>query len=682
MFASLACWIHRGPSRTRHQPLVATVLIALIATIASGQSDWQQWRGPQGSGVAEDCVLPTKWSQSSSNLNWRTEIPGHGISSPIVSNGRVFLTTAYRVSGRSYATRICDTIVVALVLLLFAWTLWKRPWRKDARKQNRRGRLLFDLEQSVVVATITVALVLNVLIALGPDTIDAGLETLRSIGIFLLRGIGRDGTHLDFLDWGPTNRPLIWLASTGVALLTLSAAVGLQRNRLVRFIGVAIVWLGILLSGVFAPFKEGQHFLLAPAIAYYSPAALVSAYFLLSTLLQRVVLSVEAVESKTVAPHLVLVTIALAGFVGTNLLGEVSNISRDVVCIDEASGDILWQTVAFRGPGECKYPKNSYATPTPCTDGYHLIAYFGTELLCLDFDGEIQWRQREPDWAAKSINGAGSSPIIYRDRVMISSDREYQSNRPSSLRCFALATGDMLWESASESAGNGYSTPVIDENSSQPKIISLSQHSILAFNVADGRELWRVPVNAAQPVPSMLVRNNQLLFSGGINGRGETGLILLGENAPTVVWKKRGSAPEVSSPVWYDDLMFTVTNAGVMSCYDVTCGKRHWRKRLPAGSGDYFASLVAADGKVYACQTNGTTAVVLASSRFRLVAENDLGEETWASPAVHNNRLFLRTAKALYCFEESEDITAFPRGSKDISGLAAAVSIRQSPPKR
>ena len=91
-----------------------------------------------------------------------------------------------------------------------------------------------------------------------------------------------------------------------------------------------------------------------------------------------------------------------------------------------------------------------------------------------------------------------------------------------------------------------------------------------------------------------------------------------------------------------------------MSCYDASSGKRHWRKRLPTGSGDYFASLVASDDKVYAYQTNGTTVVIAASDRFQLVGENDLNEEIWASPAIHNSRLFLRTDDALYCIGGSE----------------------------
>ena len=102
----------------------------------------------------------------------------------------------------------------------------------------------------------------------------------------------------------------------------------------------------------------------------------------------------------------------------------------------------------------------------------------------------------------------------------------------------------------------------------------------------------------------------------------------------------------MSSPVLYEGNLFMVTRLGVMTCYDAQTGDVHWKKRL---KGEYYASLVAGDGKVYACNTAGLVSVIAADSEFKKLSENDLGETCYASPAISDGCILIRTERHLYC---------------------------------
>jgi outer membrane protein assembly factor BamB len=92
-------------------------------------------------------------------------------------------------------------------------------------------------------------------------------------------------------------------------------------------------------------------------------------------------------------------------------------------------------------------------------------------------------------------------------------------------------------------------------------------------------------------------------------------------------------------------MLFTVTDAGVAAAIRADSGETLWRRRLP---GHYFASLVASPSAVYFTNSDGLTTVIAAEPVFRQIAQNDLGEETMASPAAAGGELFVRTSGGLY----------------------------------
>jgi outer membrane protein assembly factor BamB len=116
--------------------------------------------------------------------------------------------------------------------------------------------------------------------------------------------------------------------------------------------------------------------------------------------------------------------------------------------------------------------------------------------------------------------------------------------------------------------------------------------------------------------------------------------------ASDIVWKYEKGTPDTPCPVVWNDLLFAVTDDGVARALDAASGQMIWTQRL---KGDYKASPLAAEGRVYFLNTTGLCTVISASRRFEKLAENELPDATLASPAASNGQLFIRGRRTLYC---------------------------------
>ncbi len=156
-------------------------------------------------------------------------------------------------------------------------------------------------------------------------------------------------------------------------------------------------------------------------------------------------------------------------------------------------------------------------------------------------------------------------------------------------------------------------------------------------------------------VPSLCYVGDVLLVSGGTHTKTSgSGVRLSGigkETRTEVLWQKIKGVPTVASPVLLDGLYFTVTDGGIMTCMDPITGEEHWKERLAGGV--YWSSLVAGDGKVFAINEEGIVTVVAAKKEFEVLGTGELGEETYATPAIAGGRVLVRTLKHLYCFKKS-----------------------------
>jgi outer membrane protein assembly factor BamB len=113
-----------------------------------------------------------------------------------------------------------------------------------------------------------------------------------------------------------------------------------------------------------------------------------------------------------------------------------------------------------------------------------------------------------------------------------------------------------------------------------------------------------------------------------------------------VIWKHETGTPDTCCPVVAGNLLFFVSDNGIARCFDAYTGHQKWDRRIP---GDYKASPLAASGRIYFLNTSGLCTVVAASARFEQLAQNQLDDETLASPAISDGRIYLRGRKSLYC---------------------------------
>jgi outer membrane protein assembly factor BamB len=120
------------------------------------------------------------------------------------------------------------------------------------------------------------------------------------------------------------------------------------------------------------------------------------------------------------------------------------------------------------------------------------------------------------------------------------------------------------------------------------------------------------------------------------------------------VWKNSRSLPNVPSPLFYRDVLYTLKEGGIFSSVDIKTGEYLKQARLRGAPGEYFSSPIAADGKIYAISEEGKAAVIQAGAQWELLRVNDLGEGCKATPAVAGGRLFVRTYGTLYCFASSK----------------------------
>jgi outer membrane protein assembly factor BamB len=335
----------------------------------------------------------------------------------------------------------------------------------------------------------------------------------------------------------------------------------------------------------------------------------------------------------------------------TTALGE-SNIptSLRALCLDAASGQILWNQEVFHRPAvpSIKHEKNSYASPTPVVTADRLYVHFGhMGTAALDLAGKPIWTQTDLNFM--SVHGNAGSPILLDDKLIFNCD----GARNPFIVALNVANGKVKWKAPRNTPGGrtpfSFSTPLAVEVDGKRQIVSPASGIVAAYDL-DGKEIWRVGYAPGYSVvPRPIYTNGLLLLSSGfdnpvvyaIDPKGAKGDV----TDTHVAWKERKGAPCTPSIIASGEEAYWVSDGGIAACADVKTGQIHWSKRL---GGHFSASPVLAEGRIYFQNEEGVGYVVKAGKTFELMAENDLGERSLASPAVADGALYLRTESHLW----------------------------------
>jgi outer membrane protein assembly factor BamB len=336
----------------------------------------------------------------------------------------------------------------------------------------------------------------------------------------------------------------------------------------------------------------------------------------------------------------------------TTALAETDPPTLAVLCFDRRDGRLVWQKEAGQAQGRT-HNKNGYASATLATDGERIVAFFGsTGLFCYDLSGKPLWHADLGDLDHQW--GTASSPVIYKDLVIQVCD----AGHDSSIAAFDKRTGKRAWRTQRPSSGC-WTTPVpVEADEGGKKRTELIVNGtdgadadgrlVLAYDPSSGRELWRVRGTTQLVTPTTIVGSGLVYSTSGRNGPimairpGGSGDV----TDSHVVWKLSRGGPYIPTGIMYRDRLFILFDNGQLTCYRPDDGEVIWTKRV---RGDFSASLVAADGRIYASSEQGVVYVFAAADEFELLAENNLIERIQATPAIAGGELFIRTAGHLYC---------------------------------
>jgi hypothetical protein len=117
-----------------------------------------------------------------------------------------------------------------------------------------------------------------------------------------------------------------------------------------------------------------------------------------------------------------------------------------------------------------------------------------------------------------------------------------------------------------------------------------------------------------------------------------------------VLWEQRRDLPVIPSPLLYEGHLFLVKPGGILTTLNLRTGERIGQERLPQGGGDYYSSPVGGDGKVYLLSQRGQLSVVSAAGEWKVLHRARFDDEVYATPALVEGRIYLRTNGHLYCF--------------------------------
>src|SRR6266478_1254711 len=336
-----------------------------------------------------------------------------------------------------------------------------------------------------------------------------------------------------------------------------------------------------------------------------------------------------------------------------------------IFCLNKQTGKILWDKTAHKGmPKQKRHPKATHANCTMATDGKNIVAFFGSEgLYCFDMEGHPRW-QRDlgtlrispvvyndvPDPKGADLEwGFASSPIIYGNHVFVQCD--VLTN--GFVAAFNLSDGKQIWRTPRNDTAT-WSTPNICTEGPRPQLLVNGWKHMGGYDLQTGEEIWQMSGGGDCPVPTPLVWNG-LVFLMSAHGPRKpiyvvrtdaTGDVSLRNGATTnryVSWSSLRGASYMQTPLIYGDYLYSCHVDGVLTCFEAGTGKEKYKERLGTGGEGFTASPVAAEGKLYFTSEQGSVFVVKPGPEFSVLATNQMGEVCMATPAISGDTIFFRT---------------------------------------
>jgi len=324
------------------------------------------------------------------------------------------------------------------------------------------------------------------------------------------------------------------------------------------------------------------------------------------------------------------------------------------LCLDAETGAELWRIKLFeQSAGASIHDKNSHASPTPLVVDGKVYVHFGPHgTACLTTDGEVIWKNEELKYGPQ--HGTGSTPVLAGDVLIVPCDGidlQYVVG-------LEAASGQIRWKverNANPHNGFSFCTPLLIEAGGRQQAICPGSSAVVSYDPATGNELWRATYGSGYSIVPRPVYAHGLVYV--CTGFGTSKLMAIdptGEGDVTethVKWETEKNVPKSPSLLIVGEELYMVSDQGVATCLNALTGKQLGQARL---GGNYSASPLYVDGRIYFQDENGTAVVVAATPDFEELARSTWGDggRTFASYAVADGALFLRSETHVYRVEQ------------------------------
>ena len=381
------------------------------------------------------------------------------------------------------------------------------------------------------------------------------------------------------------------------------------------------------------------------------------------------------------------------------------------LCLDRLTGRILWRRAVPSTRTEKLHQLNHASAASVAISANRVVSFFGDfGLIAYDHDGGERWRL--PLGPFTNLYGVGASPIVAQGKLILVCDQ----SSDSFIAAFDIASGQQLWRAPRPEALSGHSTPVVHGGLIiAPGSFRMDAYDIATGRVAwtaeglpsemksapliDGSTLYLHGFNTPDNDPGKILKIPTFAEALATHDANKDGLIakseapphgqrifefidldsngtmnesewsqyrrtMQAENAllaydisgprPVLKWKFQRSIPQLPSPLVYRGVVYLINESGVLTTLDAASGRLHKQARLRGTADRYYASPIAAGGKVFIASHAGVVSVVEAGPDQKLLSTADFGEEILATPALAPGRLYLRTRGALWCFGNAQ----------------------------
>ena len=327
-----------------------------------------------------------------------------------------------------------------------------------------------------------------------------------------------------------------------------------------------------------------------------------------------------------------------------------------VIAVDRTDGVIAWQrTVHSELPHEGGHVTGSYASASPITDGELIYAFFGSRgLYALDLDGEVEWEVDLGGMQTKHAHGEGASPALYDDTLIVNWDHE----GPSFLVALDKKSGAERWRAQRDEVSS-WATPIVVEHEGKAQVIVSGTHRIRAYDLESGRVIWECGGLSANIVASPVSTDGIVFAGSSYDSQALLAIRLAGAKgditgSSQIVWSRDRGTPYVPSPLLYDGRLYYLRHyQGILSRVEAKTGAEPTGPFRLSAVRDIYASPVAASGRIYLTDRQGTTIVFTSEETPELLAINRLDDSFSASAAIVGREIFLRGESSLYALAEA-----------------------------